>query len=306
MGAARLRLRARRFARRRLLAGQGRSVLAARDQGLLRLHRMGRRAAVVERQDRAQRHLLLRHQPVARGDAAAAASRRDVHLGGLRRLVPRHDASRRHPLHVLGELVRHAGEDRAVRRGRARQAQPRARRAGVRAGDAVARRSSRSNRVPFGDDIRAHPLEDDYHRGPLADLGEGDDAVPLVRQLGRAAAASARQFRGLLPRRRQGQMAGSARHRALDAFLHRLRPRAAAPLLRPFPARQEERLGQAAARAAAGAPHRQVRRAARERMAAQAHAMDQGLSRSGRPVAVRAEAARARRRASASTPWATA
>ena len=35
-------------------------------QGFLRLHRMGRRAALVERQGRAQRHLVLRHQPVAR------------------------------------------------------------------------------------------------------------------------------------------------------------------------------------------------------------------------------------------------
>ena len=122
VGAARLCLRARRFPRRRLLAGLHRSFLAARDQGLLRLHRMGRRAAVVERQGRAQRHLVLRHQPVARRVAAAAASRRHVHLGGRRRLVPRHDAPRRHPLHVLGKLVRHAGQDRAVRRGRARQA----------------------------------------------------------------------------------------------------------------------------------------------------------------------------------------
>ena len=126
-----------------VLARLHRSFLAARDQGLLRLHRMGRRAAVVERQGRAQRHLLLRHQPVARRLAAAAASRRDVHLGGRRRLVPRHDPSRRHPVDLLGQLVRHAGQDRAVRRGRARQAQPRARRAGVRAGDAVARSSWR-------------------------------------------------------------------------------------------------------------------------------------------------------------------
>ncbi len=71
MGAARLRLRARRFARRRLLAGLHRSFLAARDQGFLRLHRMGRRTAVVERQGRTQRHFLLRHQPVARGVAAS-------------------------------------------------------------------------------------------------------------------------------------------------------------------------------------------------------------------------------------------
>ena len=137
MGAARLCLRAGRFARRRLLAGLHRPLVAARDQGFPRLHRMVRRAAVVERQGRAQRHLLLCHQPVARGDAAAAAPRRDVHLGGLRRLLPRADAPWRHPLHVSGKLVRHAGEDRAVRRRRARQALARARRAGVRAADAV-------------------------------------------------------------------------------------------------------------------------------------------------------------------------
>ena len=261
MGAARLRLRARGFTRCRLFAGPGRSVLAARDQGFLRLHRMGRRAAVVERQGRAQRHLLLRLEPVARRDAAAAASRRDVHLGGLRRLVSRHDAPRRHPLHVLGELVRHAGEDRAVRRRRARQAQPRARRAGVRAGDAVGAGTRQQPRAVR----RRHPRPSAGGRlppRPLADLGEGDDAVPLVGQLGRPAAASARQFRGLLSRGGEEQMAGSARHRALDAFLHRLRPRIAAPLLRPLPARQEQRLGQAAARAAPGASHRQVRRAA--------------------------------------------
>ena len=79
------------------------------------------------------RRLLLRHQPMARRLAAAAASRRHVRVGGRSRLVSRHDAPRRHRLHVLGELVRHAGEDRAARRRRARQAQPGARRAGVRA-----------------------------------------------------------------------------------------------------------------------------------------------------------------------------
>ena len=142
MGAARLCLRARRFARRRLLARLHRSFLAARNQGFLRLHRMGRRAAMVERQGRAQRHFLLRHEPVACRLAAAAASCRHVHLGRLGRLVSRHDASRRHPLDVLGELVRHAGQDRAIRPRRARRAQPRAWRAGVRTGDAVGRSSS--------------------------------------------------------------------------------------------------------------------------------------------------------------------
>ena len=132
MGPRRLRLRARGFARRRPLAGLHRSLFAARDQGLLRLHRVGGRASLVERQGRAERHLVLRHQPVARRVAPAAASRGDVRVGGRGRLVPRHDPPRRHPLHVLGELVRHAGEDRPVRPRRARSAEPRDRRAGVR------------------------------------------------------------------------------------------------------------------------------------------------------------------------------
>ena len=51
---------------------------------------------------------------------------------GCGRLVSRHDASRRHPLHVLGQLVRHAGEDRAVRPGRARPEEPGHGRTGLR------------------------------------------------------------------------------------------------------------------------------------------------------------------------------
>ena len=116
----------------------------------------------------------------------------------------------------------------------------------------------------------------------LAGLGEGQGAVSVGGQLGRAGAASARQFRRLCARRVEAEMARSARHRALDAFLHRLRPRAAAALLRSFLARQEERLGQAAAGAASGAPRRPLCRARRKGMAAQAHQMDAVLSRSGR------------------------
>ena len=120
VGAARLHLRARRLARCRMLAGLHRSFLPARNERFLRLHRMGGRTAVVERKSRAQRNFLLRHQPVARRIAATAASCRDVHLGRRRRLVPRHDASRRHALDLLGKLVRHAGQDRSVRRRRTR------------------------------------------------------------------------------------------------------------------------------------------------------------------------------------------
>src|ERR1700730_401788 len=76
-------------------------------------------------------------------------------------------------------------------------------------------------------------------------------------------------------------MAGSPRHRALDAFLHRLWAQAAAQVLRLFSPRQEERLGQAAEGPAAGPPReRKIRRARRERMAGQAHKMDEVLFRS--------------------------
>ena len=69
VGAGRLRLRARRLARRRPLAGLHRPLLAARDAGLPRLHRVGGRAAVVERQGRPERHLLLRRSTSGRSPA---------------------------------------------------------------------------------------------------------------------------------------------------------------------------------------------------------------------------------------------
>ena len=45
-----------------------------------------------------------------------------------------------------------------------------------------------SNRVPFGDDIRAHPLEDDYHRARSPIWAKVKTPFLSSRQLGRAAA----------------------------------------------------------------------------------------------------------------------
>ncbi len=110
-------------------------------------------------------------------------------------------------------------------------------------------------------------------QGALAAVGQDHGAAVLGGELGRPGPASARQLRRLCARRVERQMAGSARHRALDAFLHRLRPRAAAQVLRFLPQGRGHRLGQAAARAAAGAPSgREIRRARRERVADRAHA----------------------------------
>ncbi len=140
VGAGRLRLRARRFARLRPFARLRGALVAARDQGLLRLHRMGGRAAVVERQGRLERHLLLRHQPVAGREPAAEASRRHLRLGGLRRLLSRAQPQRRHLQHLRAELVRHAGQDRAVRARHQGPSQPHERRLGVGPGDAHRRK----------------------------------------------------------------------------------------------------------------------------------------------------------------------
>ena len=84
------------------------SLREAQDSGALR--RLGRRAALVERQGRPQRHLLLRREPVAGGRAAAQAPRRHLHLGRRRRFLSRHGASRRHLLPRLRRgLVEGAG-----------------------------------------------------------------------------------------------------------------------------------------------------------------------------------------------------
>ena len=132
VGAGRLCLHPRRQPRRRPLARRDRHLVAARGAGPRALRRMGRRAAVVERQGRAQRHLLLRREPVAGGGAATQAPRRHLPVGGRRRLLPRHGASRRHLLQRLHpRLVALAGLYAAARPRHARLPQPHERRLGV-------------------------------------------------------------------------------------------------------------------------------------------------------------------------------
>ncbi len=130
MGAGRLCLRAGGFARRRPLAGLSGNVVAARGEGHRGLRRLGRRAALVERQGRPARHLVLFDEPVAGGAAQAQASRRAVHLGGLVGLLPRAVPPRRHPQRLLFELVSAPGDRRAARHRRPRREERRHRRAG--------------------------------------------------------------------------------------------------------------------------------------------------------------------------------
>ncbi len=144
------------------------------------------------------------------------------------------------------------------------------------------------NRADLGGEILAHPLDDAFHRARSAVWSKIKVPLFSAANWGGQGLASARQFRGICAGGIEGEMARGPRHRALDPFLHRLRARAAAALLRPFPARQGVGLGQAAQGAAAGPPsRRKIRRPRRERMAARAHKVDEIPSPSRRRHAAR-------------------
>ncbi len=226
-----------------------------------------------------ERHLVLRDECVPGRGTAAQTPRRDLRVGRRERLVSRGEPPRRHLVHLPRQLVRHAGEDRAARRGNARLQEPHDRGLGHRPGDALRRRAARqplrlrASRARAR--VRRRVLEE-----PHARLVEDQGTASVQRQLGRPGTAPARQHRGLPQRRQQGEVARDARRRALDALLHRLRRRDAEEVLRLLPEGREERLGSAAESAAPDPPSRRaLRRARRERMAACAHALDQAVPR---------------------------
>ena len=146
MGAGRICSGARRLARRRALAGPPRRLVGARGAGSLRMRRMGRHARLEQRQSRHQRHLLLRHEPVAGRRTQAAASGRAVHLGRLVRLLPRALSPRRHPERLPQQLASAPGRERAARRRRPRRQERRDRRAGRRPANAVRGRTRQEPR----------------------------------------------------------------------------------------------------------------------------------------------------------------
>ena len=288
VGAGRLRVRPGRLPRRRPLAGCPRHLVAPGDAGLSRLHRVGGGAALVQRQGRPERHLVLRDEPVAGGVAPAPAPGRHLHLGGGRRLLPRSQPPRRDPLLLRPRVVPLAGHHPPARPRHPRAPQPHERRLDLRAGDAD---GGGAGRAPPGL-LRGLPREPPRHRRvlalPHARLLPHHGADADRGQLGRPGPPSARQLRGLHARGLAGEVARGPRGRALDALLHQLRPGPPEALLRPLPEGRGHRLGEAAeGRAAGPAPGRAVRRAPRERVALDRHPLDEALSPSGRPDAGR-------------------
>ena len=112
-----------------------------------------------------------------------------------------------------------------------------------------------ANRVDFGDAIRAHPLDDNYHHERSPDwskLPSRSFQRPTGAARGYTLAAISKVSFGQHPK----EMARSPWHRALDAFLHRLRPAPAEALLRLLPPRQGYELDETAEGAPAGSSHR--------------------------------------------------
>ena len=217
-------------------------------QGHRALRRLGRRAAVVERQGRPARHLVLLDEPVAGG---AAASRK--HLAALCIWEGSSDYYR--------ELCRHGGilcdfysswyprQVTAVQHGVGERGAK-----SVVTGEPVAgprhavRRRTEEEPRRLRRRRAAPPADRRLPRGAAAEVRGHRDAAVLRRQLGRHGAASARQLRGLPARRLEAEMAGGARRHALHAVLRQVRPGPAEAVLRPFPQGRGQRLGQAAAR----------------------------------------------------------
>ena len=163
----RLRAGAGGFARRRAFARLSRSVVAARGAGHRAVRRLGRHAAVVERQGRAARHLVLLDEPVAGGAAQAEASGGAVHLGGLVRLLPRALPPRRHPHRTsfrAGIRARSPPCSTASASAASRAPSPASRSPGP---PTLSEEELKRNRADCDGDALRHRLIDDYYRARL-------------------------------------------------------------------------------------------------------------------------------------------
>ena len=251
MGAGGLRGGARRLARRRRLAGNARS-LVARDEGPLRLHRVGGRAVLVERQGRLERHLLLRDERVAGGACSRRTSPRSAPGRARATITAKRCATAASPRAssptgsrapcIACSTAWASAARRAAVTGEPVCGYDRIPDEELRANRPTTSATSSSTRSTTRTAARARPTE------------QGEGAVPFRRQLGRAGPAHARQLRGLHARRLARQVARCARRRALGKLLYARRRAAAEALLRPFPQGRRHRLGEAAARRAQGAP----------------------------------------------------
>src|SRR2546427_4572276 len=162
------------------------TLFRSRDERPLRLHRVGGRAALEQRQGRPLGHLLLRDEPVAGGGPGAAAPRRDLRLGGRRRLLPRPQPPRRHPLYLREGVVSLAGHPGAARPRDAGLPEPDDRRLGVPTRDAQRGGARRQPPRLLRGLLDAPARERRVLALAPARLVEGHGPAVVVSELGRA------------------------------------------------------------------------------------------------------------------------
>ncbi len=261
VGAARLRRRACRRPRQRQVARPMRAVVARRSGRSLRRHRMGGGAAVVQRQCRAARHFLFRHQSMVRRQSAAAVVKSDHSLGGICRSVSRRALPRRPPVAVHDQLVHRAYA---------------ASRIGARVAASAGRLAGQHAYFWLHNN-----LDSGAFRGAQAQWDKINVPMLSRRQLVGHGLASARQYRGVHARGDAAQEIAHPSRLARASVLHRGRPARSNPLFRLLAQRHRQRRdGRAAGQARDPQRRRRLRMAPRARMAARAHALDQVLSRS--------------------------
>ena len=213
VGAAGLRRGAGRRPRQRQIAGPVRAVVARRGDRFLRRDRMGGGAALVQRQGRAVRHLLFRHQPVVRRQSPAAVAEGDHSLGGLRRSLPRRAVPWRHPERVHDQLVHRAPD---APRDRPRGAAP------CRTAGRPTRCGTGCTTISTAARLRGAQAQWDRITVPMLTVGNWTGF----------GAASARQHRSVHARRVEAQEASHPQRHARASVLHRGGQARSASLLR--------------------------------------------------------------------------
>ena len=142
------------------------------------MHRMGRHAELEQRQGRAARDLLLRHEPVARGGTQAAAPGGNLRVGRLVRLLPRGLPARQQSSDFHGQLVSAPGQERAIRRRRPWRPQRRDRRDRRGSPRRCPTTSSCATASTCRPEIIKRPLLDEFYRDRSGKAGGID--VPVL------------------------------------------------------------------------------------------------------------------------------
>ena len=246
---------------------------------IARLRRLGRRAAVVERQGRPARHLVLLDEPVAGGAAASRSTSPRCASGRARRTITASFAA---------TAASSATSIRAGIRARSPPCSTASATRGAKSavtGEPVAGPLNLSddelkkNRADCDGDALRHRLIDDYHKARLPKFEDIETPLFSAANWGGMGLHPRGNFEGFLRAGSKQKWLEVHGDTHFTLFYAKYGQDLQRQFFDHFLKGDRQRLGQAAQGAAQHPPsRREVRAARRERMAAGAHAMDQVLS----------------------------